>query len=143
MAENAGAHMKPRRSENHETFISHGIPHTRTLHTLCAPLYPLGESNPCFRTENPASWATRRRGPICSGGTPRSVPSFISHSPSPSTPARTNLPYERRPIGDERHRNQSVSGSDRIAFHKVPSPLISVENTAACTTRGSTDGKSV
>ena len=24
--------------------------------------YPLGESNPCFRTENPTSWATRRRG---------------------------------------------------------------------------------
>ena len=26
--------------------------------------YPLGESNPCFRTENPTSWATRRRGPV-------------------------------------------------------------------------------
>ena len=25
--------------------------------------YPLGESNPCLRTENPMSWATRRRGP--------------------------------------------------------------------------------
>src|SRR5262245_55925661 len=25
--------------------------------------YPLGESNPCCRTENPESWATRRRGP--------------------------------------------------------------------------------
>jgi hypothetical protein len=24
--------------------------------------YPLGESNPCSRTENPMSWATRRRG---------------------------------------------------------------------------------
>lgn len=24
--------------------------------------YPLGESNPCLRTENPMSWATRRRG---------------------------------------------------------------------------------
>ena len=24
--------------------------------------YPLGESNPCYRTENPVSWATRRRG---------------------------------------------------------------------------------
>lgn len=24
--------------------------------------YPLGESNPCYRTENPGSWATRRRG---------------------------------------------------------------------------------
>lgn len=26
------------------------------------PKYPLGESNPCSRTENPMSWATRRRG---------------------------------------------------------------------------------
>lgn len=26
--------------------------------------YPLGESNPCLRTENPASWATRRRGQV-------------------------------------------------------------------------------
>src|SRR5262249_3918098 len=25
--------------------------------------YPQGESNPCFRTENPESWATRRWGP--------------------------------------------------------------------------------
>lgn len=24
--------------------------------------YPLGDSNPCYRTENPGSWATRRRG---------------------------------------------------------------------------------
>lgn len=24
--------------------------------------YPLGDSNPCFRTENPTSWASRRRG---------------------------------------------------------------------------------
>ena len=24
--------------------------------------HPLGESNPCLRTENPMSWATRRRG---------------------------------------------------------------------------------
>ena len=31
---------------------------------LAAPgnQYPLGESNPCLRTENPMSWATRRRG---------------------------------------------------------------------------------
>src|SRR5262249_15671020 len=27
-------------------------------------LYPQGESNPCFRTENPESWATRRWGPV-------------------------------------------------------------------------------
>ena len=27
--------------------------------------YPLGESNPCRRTENPMSWATRRRGQVC------------------------------------------------------------------------------
>ena len=26
--------------------------------------YPLGDSNPCFRTENPTSWASRRRGQI-------------------------------------------------------------------------------
>ena len=26
--------------------------------------YPLGESNPCLRTENPMSWATRRRGQV-------------------------------------------------------------------------------
>lgn len=26
--------------------------------------YPLGESNPCYWTENPVSWATRRRGPV-------------------------------------------------------------------------------
>ena len=34
-----------------------------------AEYYPLGESNPCTRTENPMSWATRRRGPqidVCS-----------------------------------------------------------------------------
>src|SRR5688572_32627700 len=24
--------------------------------------YPLGDLNPCYRTENPGSWATRRRG---------------------------------------------------------------------------------
>ena len=34
--------------------------------------YPLGESNPCLRTENPMSWATRRRGRgtamVCPGG---------------------------------------------------------------------------
>jgi hypothetical protein len=29
----------------------------------CKVQYPLGESNPCRRTENPMSWATRRRGP--------------------------------------------------------------------------------
>jgi hypothetical protein len=29
--------------------------------------YPQGESNPCFRTENPESWATRRWGPMASG----------------------------------------------------------------------------
>ena len=29
---------------------------------LIRPKYPLGESNPCLRTENPMSWATRRRG---------------------------------------------------------------------------------
>jgi len=26
--------------------------------------YPLGDSNPCYRTENPGSWATRRRGRV-------------------------------------------------------------------------------
>jgi hypothetical protein len=32
-------------------------------------MYPLGESNPCSRTENPMSWATRRRGQtICKKG---------------------------------------------------------------------------
>src|SRR5262245_42923425 len=29
--------------------------------------YPQGESNPCFRTENPESWATRRWGPMATG----------------------------------------------------------------------------
>ena len=29
--------------------------------------YPLGESNPCLRTENPMSWATRRRGQVLLG----------------------------------------------------------------------------
>lgn len=30
-----------------------------------ATKYPLGDSNPCCRTENPESWATRRRGRLC------------------------------------------------------------------------------
>jgi len=38
----------------------------RSSKTECNPMelhqYPLGESNPCLRTENPMSWATRRRG---------------------------------------------------------------------------------
>jgi len=34
----------------------------KTALTAVGGEYPLGESNPCFRTENPTSWATRRRG---------------------------------------------------------------------------------
>lgn len=32
--------------------------------TIQMARYPLGESNPCLRTENPMSWATRRRGQV-------------------------------------------------------------------------------
>ena len=42
------------------------LPRNRTSRRPLAGVglkYPLGESNPCLRTENPMSWATRRRGP--------------------------------------------------------------------------------
>lgn len=58
----------PDRMESQETqkaFDNKGL--ERFCKTRCNPSglrqYPLGESNPCSRTENPMSWATRRRGP--------------------------------------------------------------------------------
>jgi len=46
--------------------------------------YPLGESNPCLRTENPMSWATRRRG-RCQDQRPI-IPETSQLCQRPSTP---------------------------------------------------------
>lgn len=40
------------------------LPAPKTCDSSQSREYPQGESNPCCRTENPESWATRRWGPL-------------------------------------------------------------------------------
>ena len=49
--------FRAQRQKSETTRLMHE--HVRTRY--CTE-HPLGESNPCLRTENPMSWATRRRG---------------------------------------------------------------------------------
>ena len=66
----SGSGAKSRRSQFPPTLANCSKKHVKPWKTkACVPswrkmgYYPLGESNPCSRTENPMSWATRRRGP--------------------------------------------------------------------------------
>jgi hypothetical protein len=55
-------------SETQQAVAFSGKPRiTTAYHTVHSHQYPLGESNPCRRTENPMSWATRRRGRVATG----------------------------------------------------------------------------
>ncbi len=73
--------------------------------------YPLGESNPCLRTENPMSWATRRRG--------------LRHSPRILSDWRwpTSLEVSRisgRGSCQSRFRDRRKTGSLMLSYGYVP-----------------------
>ena len=86
--------------------------------------YPLGESNPCLRTENPMSWATRRRGQsfqhatrMGSAGNHGVLPSGLLMPVTPSTPPNLKLCVASIVVQTRAPARSSRDG--RTTIHKI------------------------